>query len=133
MRYFALIALTALGFAGCASGPSIPPDITPAELIQRGQEASDRGRYNRALLYYQAILERFPTYIDMICAAEYEIAHVHYKQKKYAEAKSELHNLLGRYDSPNKELLPPQFERLANIVLEQIAKKELIRPLRKDS
>ena len=106
---------------GCASGPpDIPPDLSPAELIQRGQEASDRNRYGRALYYYEAIIERFPVAIDAICAAEYEIAFIHYKQKKYDEARRELEALLDRYAGPGGADLPPQFKRLSESVLEKI-------------
>jgi tetratricopeptide (TPR) repeat protein len=108
----------------CASGPiGIPDDLTPEDLIQRGQEASDRNRYNQALQYYGAIIDRFPLNIDMICAAEYEIAFIYYKQKKYEDAKTEFNALLAWYDTPDAELLPLQFRKLASIVLEKIEAK----------
>jgi outer membrane protein assembly factor BamD (BamD/ComL family) len=110
--------------AGCASGPSTVSDtITPAELVQRAQEASDKNHYKNAQAYYELILERFPSNIDMVCTAEYEIAFIHYKRKQYDTARTELNELLIRYDTPDGELLPPQFKRLATIVLEQIAAK----------
>jgi outer membrane protein assembly factor BamD (BamD/ComL family) len=110
--------------AGCASGPdTVSETITPAELVQRAQEASDRNRYKDALAYYELILERFPSNIDMICTAEYEIAFIHYKRKQYDTAAAGLNALLARYDTPDGELFPPQFKRLAVIVLEQIAEK----------
>ncbi|GHU98254.1 hypothetical protein FACS189483_06030 [Spirochaetia bacterium] len=124
VSFLSAAALAAL-LIGCASGPaSIPDEITPAELIQRGQEASDRNRFGLALEYYEAILDRFPTNIDMVCAAEYEIGFIHYKQKKYRDTKRELNALLARYDTPDAVLLPPQFRRLSVIVLEKIAEKE---------
>ena len=125
MRNLLLTILLCLLFGGCLSlSVDMPEGITAEELIQRGQEASDRSRYRQALQYYEAVSQRFPTNIDMICAAEYEIAHVHYKQKKYDQAKLELNALLARYNTPDEALLPPQFKRLANIVLERIAQKE---------
>jgi outer membrane protein assembly factor BamD (BamD/ComL family) len=115
----------ALYFTACASrGAVIPEDLSAAELIQRAQEASDRNRYKTALQHYEALLERNPFNIDMVCTAEYEIAFIHYKQKKYADARVELDALLKRYNSPDEELLPRQFKRLANIVLDRIAEKE---------
>jgi tetratricopeptide (TPR) repeat protein len=115
----------ALAAAACATGPlNIPGDLSPAELIQRAQEASDRNRYKVALQYYEALLDRNLTNIDLVCTAEYEIAFIHYKQKKYDEAKREFTALLLRYESPDQELLPQQFKRLANIVMERIAEKE---------
>ncbi|MDR0495096.1 MAG: hypothetical protein LBG95_05660 [Treponema sp.] len=115
----------ALCIISCASGgAAIPDDLTPAELIQRAQEASDKNRYNAALQYYQALYERNATNIDLICAAEYEIAFIHYKQKKYAQARTEFNGLLERYKAPNEENLPQQFKLLANKVLERIDEKE---------
>jgi outer membrane protein assembly factor BamD (BamD/ComL family) len=112
--------------ASCASGPAdIPDDITAAELIQRGQEASDKNRYEISLRYYETILERFPDDLGNVCAAEYEIAFIHYRQKKYAEAKDEFTALLARYEDPDEELLPPQFKILSAKILEKIAAIEL--------
>jgi tetratricopeptide (TPR) repeat protein len=113
-----------LGLAACTSMPYIPENLSPAELIQKGQEASDRNRYKQSLQYYEAILERYPSYIDEVCAAEYEIAFIHYKQKQYELAKSEFHALLSRYETPDAELLPLQFKKLTEIVLAKIAAKE---------
>jgi hypothetical protein len=116
--------LTALLAAGCASGPeNVPDDISAAELVQRGQEASDHYRYEQALQYYQLILDRFGYNIDMVCTAEYEIAFIQYKQKKYQDAWDGLNALLLRYEGPDAELLPPQFKRLSEIVLERISER----------
>jgi outer membrane protein assembly factor BamD (BamD/ComL family) len=107
--------------AGCSSGPAnIPNTITPAELVQRAQEASDRNRYKQSMRYYEAILERFPENDEYNCTAEYEIAFIHYKQKKYDLALPEFRGLLNRYDQPDAELLPPQYKILATIVISRI-------------
>jgi outer membrane protein assembly factor BamD (BamD/ComL family) len=120
-RIFLALIFSPLLLAACSSGPVvIPDDITAAELIQRGQEASDRNRYVVSLQYYEAILERFPSDLANVCAAEYEIAFIHYKQKKYAEAKDEFRDLLGRYEDPDEELLPPQFKILSAKILGKI-------------
>jgi outer membrane protein assembly factor BamD (BamD/ComL family) len=112
--------------AGCASGPAnIPDTITPAELVQRAQEASDRNRYKQSLGYYEAILERFPGDNDYGCAAEYEIAFIHYKQKKYDLSESEFRDLLAKYDQGDAELLPPQYKILANIVVAKLDARKI--------
>jgi outer membrane protein assembly factor BamD (BamD/ComL family) len=112
--------------AGCLSRPvNIPDTITPAELVQRAQEASDRNRYKQSLGYYEAILERFPENDEYVCAAEYEIAFIHYKQKKYDLAESEFRDLLARYDQTDAELLPPQYKILANIVTAKIDERKI--------
>jgi outer membrane protein assembly factor BamD (BamD/ComL family) len=117
--------ISVLLISGCTSvAAAITDDTSPAELIQRAQEASDKNRYNLALQYYQAILERNASNIDLVCTAEYEIAFIHYKQKKYTQAKEEFRALLERYNTPDEELLPQQFKRLSHIVLEQMIEKE---------
>jgi outer membrane protein assembly factor BamD (BamD/ComL family) len=128
-KFLSIFAGAGLLFiSACATRPvNIPEDLSPAELIQRAQEASDRNRYNLALQYYQALLNRNATNIDLICVAEYEIAFIHYKQKKYDMAKEEFNQLLTRYDIPDEELLPQEYKKLSNIVLERIAEKKKTR------
>ena len=114
--FFAVFLLTS-----CATGRVfIPDDLTPAELIQRGQAASDRNRFNHALQHYEALIQRFPFNIDAVCAAEYEIAFIHYRQRRYDIAVEKFNALLARYEGPDAELLPPQFKILSLIVLERI-------------
>jgi outer membrane protein assembly factor BamD (BamD/ComL family) len=117
----AIMAMNLLHTVSCATGPVvIGDDLTQAEMVQRAQEASDRNKYNVSLQYYEAILERFPFDIEGVCGAEYEIAFIHYKQKKYDTARTEFNNLLERYNVPDEELLPPQYKILSLIVLEKI-------------
>ena len=81
-------------FCACASTINIREDLSPAELIQRAQEASDRNRYRTALQYYEALLERNRDNIDLVITAKYEIAFIHYKQRKYEQSRSELNAVL---------------------------------------
>jgi outer membrane protein assembly factor BamD (BamD/ComL family) len=125
IRLSLLWVVLVLTVSACAGGPQVIPETMSAEeLVQRAQEASDRNRYQIALQYYEVLLERNPTNSDWICTAEYEIAFIHYKQKKYDEAREELNALLGRYEGQDAELLPQQFKRLSQIVLESITEKE---------
>jgi outer membrane protein assembly factor BamD (BamD/ComL family) len=128
---FALLACAAaLFFFSCATQLNIPENLTPSEIIQRAQEASDKNRYNQALQYYQALLDRNPTNIDLVCTAEYEIAFIHYKQQKYVQARAEFNALLERYNAFDEDdYLPPQFKLLALKVLERIDEKENPRSL----
>ena len=123
---FLVVTLFAAVLAfSCASGPtSIPDDLTAAELIQRAQEASDRNKFRVSLEYYETVIQRFPSDIDSICAAEYEIAFIHYKQKKYDIAKIEFTDLLERYNTPDEELLPPQFKILSQKIMAKITEIE---------
>jgi len=126
MRWLLTILFVMVLTLSCASRRPlvIPEDLTPMELIQRGQEASDRNRYSTALQYYDTLIERFPQDIDFICAAEYEIAFVHYKQKKFDLAKPKFNHLLERYNNPDAELLPPQFRILSEVILARITEIE---------
>ncbi|MDR1108040.1 MAG: tetratricopeptide repeat protein [Spirochaetaceae bacterium] len=120
-KKFTVLVLICLWCLSCVSDPrDIPESLSPAELIQRGQEASDKNKYNLALEYYQTLLQRYPENMEIVCAAEYEIAFLHYKQKKHTQAKSEFNALLARYDTPDEELLPAQFKILSQIVLEKL-------------
>ena len=117
---FAIILL----FSACASSMNISEDLSPAEIIQRAQEASDRNRYETALQYYQALNERNRSNIDLVITAKYEIAYIHYKQKKYQQAMTELTGVLEYYNIPDEELLPQHFKKLSKIVIERIEKRE---------
>ena len=122
---FFIIPALAFVFTVCGTtGERIPQDLSPAELIQRAQEASDHNRYKTALQYYQALLDRYSHNIDMVCTSEYSIAFIQYKQKKYSLARGGLNTLLERYNNPDAEILPQQFKRLALIVLNSIDEKE---------
>jgi outer membrane protein assembly factor BamD (BamD/ComL family) len=125
MKNIAFALLTVLAVSCVTSGPiEIPDNLTTAELIQRGQEASDKYRYNVSIQYYQAVIERFPYDVDSVIAAEYEIGFIHYKQKNYTLAKQELNQVLAHYNIPDQELLPAQFKILSNIVLRKIEEIE---------
>ena len=116
--------LAALLLSACQSTVNISEDLSPAELIQRGQEASDRNRYKTALQYYQALYDRNLTNLDLVITAEYEIAIIYSKQKRYAEAREGLKSLLEYYNTPDQALLPQHFKILAEKVLVQIDEKE---------
>jgi len=132
LKHMAMAALIITAVSCVSTKPvEIPNDLTTAELIQRGQEASDRNRYNVSLQYYEAVIERFPFDIESVIAAEYEIAFIHYKQKNYELSKTEFNRLLERYNTPDQELLPAQFKILSNIVLGKIREIEIAREKRK--
>jgi len=114
----------ALLFSACASTVNISEDLSPAELIQRANEAMDRNRYKIAIQYYEALRDRNQSNIDLTITAEYHIAFIHYKQGKLEQARDELNAVLEYYNSPDAELLPQHFKRLSQIVLQTIDDKE---------
>jgi outer membrane protein assembly factor BamD (BamD/ComL family) len=111
-------------FASCVTNVGdIPESVSVGEIVQMGQNAEDRNRYNSAIVYYETIKERFPTDAVAIAGADYAIAHCHYKQRKYVTARTELNDLLERYNSPLGAALPKKYQVLATSVLNLIAQK----------
>ncbi|GMO46496.1 MAG: hypothetical protein Ta2B_28080 [Termitinemataceae bacterium] len=98
----------------------ISPNLTWQELVQQAQNATDRNEYKKAEIYYNTILERFPFDNEAVCGARYEIAFIHYKQKKWDQSRSEFLTLLERYEGVDSELLPEKYKILSNIVLKKI-------------
>jgi len=128
MKFIKLHVLAAtvlvLIFSACNTILIISDDLSPAELIQRAQEASDRNRLNVAMQYYEALHDRNRSNIDLVITAEYEIAFINYKLGHYQQSREQFNALLEYYKSPDAELLPQQFKVLANIVLDRIDEKE---------
>ncbi len=119
--FLILLCIPVLFFAACASGPVVvPDDMTPSEIIQRAQEASERKKYNDAKQYYEVLFDRYGSSIDLVCTAEYEIAFINYKQKNYIDAEADFKQLLARYEGPDAILLPQHFRILAEKVMEKM-------------
>mgnify|MGYP001204031843 CR=1 FL=1 len=120
----AAIALAA-ALSSCASAPKeIPADLSAQTLIQRAQEASDAYNYKAAVAYYQALRDRYGSDPAYLCAADYEIAFIAYKEARYAEARTGLTALIERYNAADGESLPPRYRILADKVLAKIDELE---------
>ena len=76
--------------------------------------------YSTALLYYETFLERFPTDLQKIVEAEYEIGFIHYKMGDTERASLLFNNLLDRYKAEGSEVLPRWPQTLAEKVLSNI-------------
>ncbi len=112
-----------LAIAGCASVPDpskIPMELTVAELSQRGQAQLDDYNYKAAEVYYETIIQRYGTDLGALTAAEFEIAHIRIKQKKWDEAKPMLETIIARYDETGGAGLPPEYLTLARNDLARI-------------
>ena len=126
----ALALMTVLLLSACATGRLyIPYDLSPEELVQRAQEASDRNRFGQAKQFYEALLERNSHNLVWVVTAEYEIAFINYRQRNLAEAREGLNTLLERYEAPGGAALPEKFRVLAHVVLARIDERES-RPVR---
>ncbi len=119
-----LVAAAAL-FLSCASAPIPAPEgLTPAELIQRAQDANDANNREQAVIYYRAVLDRFPDDLGAACAAEYEIAFIDYKEENFEASKTGFRTLLARYEGPDAALLPAQYKILGEKILAKIELQE---------
>jgi len=118
---FLLVLITAvLHITSCVTTVTINDDLSPAEIIQRANEAMDRNRYGIATQYYEALGERFSNHIDLVITSKYHLAFIQYKQKNFELAREGLNDVLSYYNGPDAVFLPQHYMRLAQIVLNNI-------------
>ncbi len=116
-----LFSCAILVLASCASEPMVVPEgLSASELTQRAQEASEKKDWDRSLAFYQAVLARYSDNLSAVCAAEYEIAFVYYKEQQWDQAKEGFKTLLARYSGEDALLLPAQYKILAEKILAKI-------------
>lgn len=101
------VAIFLLGclMMSCVSQPVVPPDLTSQKIIQIAQEETLRENWNNALYYYEILKERFPDNNTQLIA-DYEIAFIHYKQKKYQESQQLFQSLLDTYYDESSSIYP---------------------------
>ena len=110
----------------CASIPKeekIPLDTEVIDLIQKAQEAFEINNYRGAKKWYEIILKRFGDSVSIRVEAEYEIAHILIKQKKWKEAYTLLKTVIEQYETKGGMKLPPEFYKLAKMDYEKVIKK----------
>lgn len=111
-----LCAFLCAVMTACGTLPTnenIPPNLTPTELKQRAQEQFDKGNNRKALAYYEILLIRYGSDISVKTAAEFEIAHILIKQKKWAKADEMLEAIIARYESAGGAGITPKYYVLA--------------------
>jgi len=110
----------------CASIPKeekIPLDMEVIDLIQKAQEAFEMNNYRGAKKWYEIILKRFGDSTAIRVEAEYEIAHILTKQRKWKEAYNLLKKVIEQYETKGGMKLPPEFYKLAKMDYEKVLKK----------
>ncbi len=121
---FLLIGAILLCLSSCMTAPkSVPEDATVEDLTLLGQQSLDISNYKAAEVYYSTIIQRYGSDITVLVAAEYEIAHIRIKQKRWDEAEDILTRIVSYYDDAAPDMLPPHYKKLALIDLEKIPKK----------
>ncbi|NCN05181.1 MAG: hypothetical protein GW949_06090 [Spirochaetales bacterium] len=107
-------------FMGCATVPTeVPQDLTSPELFQRAQEYSDSGNQEAALVYIDAIMERFVQEPLTYITAQYHRALYLQKAKETNMAIGAYQTLLSRYDAETG--LPEWIRTLATQKLAELS------------
>ena len=121
-----LRALCAVLSVSCMTVPKeadIQEDATAADSTQKAQESFDSGNYRAAEFYYRLILKRFAADESACTAADYEIAHIYIKRKKWRDAYTILETVLSKYEGQTGMYLPPDYYKLAKIDYARAAEK----------
>jgi tetratricopeptide (TPR) repeat protein len=100
-----LTAAVASVLVVCSSIPDeVEEGLTPMEYFQRAQEASDAGRYELSMEYYEKFQELYPDERERNVWAEYEIALLYHKMRKNQIALERFNALLARYEAGDPDL-----------------------------
>ena len=100
------------------------PDLTPEEFFQKAQEAViDWNRYKLAIRFYEEFMRRYPDMKNKIIEAEYEIAFIKFKQRKFDEAEERFNQILDKYNSDEAIYYPAWPALMSNKGLENIAEE----------
>ncbi len=100
------------------------PDLTPEEFFQKAQEAViDWNRYKLAIEFYEEFMRRYPDMKNKIIEAEYEIAFIKFKQRKYDDAEERFKNILDKYNTDEAIYYPSWPALMSNKALENIAEE----------
>jgi len=120
-----LMAALALFLISCRSATkTLEPDLLPAEIFQRAQEAADSERYNQALLYYQTFQERYPEEVERNLWSSYEIAFLYYKLGEYDRAVELFDELIELYTTEETAVMVQAPKILALKVRATILEKQ---------
>jgi outer membrane protein assembly factor BamD (BamD/ComL family) len=113
-------AVAVLVLSSCATqGPVSVQGLTPAEIFQRAQDATDQGNFTRAMQYYTLFLQAYPDDKEHGVWAHYEMAFLYLKMKQNTKALASFNDVLALYATPD-ETLPPAPRVLAEKLKAQI-------------
>jgi len=133
---FVIAAAVSL-LAVCSSVPDeIEEGLSPMEYFQRAQEASDAGRYDLSMAYYEKFQEQYPEERDRNVWAEYEVALLYHKMDKNKVALERFEALLARYESGEPDLPEgPRIlaEKVKSRIEEQLAAEQPLEELEEPS
>lgn len=91
----ALFLFLALVVAGCAGSGRVTAE-SPEEAFQRGKELYDRGKYDRAIEYFQLVFD-FGRTNPVAADAQYHLAQSYFNTKQYLLAANEFTRFVELY------------------------------------
>ena len=120
-KLLSALLITSILVISCTGIPKeLPEDITVAELTREAQNKQDKGQYKAAEYYYNAAIARSINNPQELLFAEYELAHMQIKQKRYDEAKPTLERLYSYYTAGENLGYPPAYKKLIEMDLAKI-------------
>ncbi|MBP5358616.1 MAG: hypothetical protein J6Y69_05455 [Treponema sp.] len=126
LAFASVFVLSSFIATSCTSIPETVPD-DPHQIVQLAQNATDHGNTKLARFYYEQLLEKHGNEADIYIEANYELAHLDIKAKKYADAVPRLDQILYIYDNVAPGVLPGKFKKLAAIDLAKVPEAEAAR------
>jgi len=125
MKKLIYLLLTILIISSCTTaGLVINDSLSPAELFQMAQKASNDKKYDTAVKYYEVFINRYSDDTQKLVEAEYEIAFINFKQGNLPRAKELFTALLDRYSAGGTQVLPAWPMILSKKLLKEIDSKE---------
>lgn len=91
----------------------------PEDIIIRAQQYSDESKTSAAEMMYNKLLDEYGSDTNYRIIAEYEIAHIKLKKRKYADAKPLYEDIISIYET-TYESLPGKYYVLAKNDLERL-------------
>ena len=121
-RILTAIILAAVLLSACQTTDIvIDENLAPGEFFQEAQTAATEYKdYEKALLYYNTFIERYPNEPLLVIEAEYEIAMLYYKMEDNNTALKLFNGILDKYQQPEAAMLPAWPEVLSKKLIDII-------------
>lgn len=126
MKFIMPLLLVTLFFSCMTIPKQVSQEWEGEDFFYLAQEASDDSSYSVSEYYYQVYIVRYPENHAKIVAAEYEVALIAFKKRKYKESKFQMEAILEKYkSSPYVAYYDPRYQILAKKILSRIEEQEL--------
>ena len=121
IKFILTVSVLLISFVACKTVPTeVSSTVTEAELFQLAQTEIDNDNPEAARFYFEKVIFMYGTNYTSLVIAEYELAHLDIKEKKYMSAKPQLEKVVSYYDDPDlAPLLNPSYKKLALLDLEK--------------